>query len=63
MTNEAFNWGDLGEKWWRENGSATRATEQLLPETIAPQRIRWPRQNWIWLTFATPWINGKQPFR
>jgi hypothetical protein len=27
MSEQQFDWGSLGESWWRENGAACRATE------------------------------------
>jgi hypothetical protein len=30
MSEQQFEWGDLGEAWWRENGEACRATEQQI---------------------------------
>jgi hypothetical protein len=30
MSEQQFDWGALGEAWWRENGAACRATEQQI---------------------------------
>jgi hypothetical protein len=30
MSEQRFEWGDLGEAWWRSNGEACRATEQQI---------------------------------
>jgi hypothetical protein len=30
MSEQTFEWGPLGEPWWRENGEACRATEQQI---------------------------------